>query len=268
MSTAAFDVACSIPIRIQELDRLTKLASEHESSNEQTYNTLCRACCVLMASHLDGFLKDLGKSLATDLNFYLKSFGSMPEAMKRSFCEKIAFYEGVPADEINHRVAQLHSFFSTNSVAIDLNAFSYKENKNRNSGPDVIEATLSKMGVPAVLRSMTNVKIEDIFKDDTAQAYAIRRDMRRYRSFLYSFPYRRLPARYAFNYAAAKAAKGKSGSSLWHDFIEEVMRRRHSIAHGDTMTNDTNVKQLNQDIEKVDVLMHGVLYSATTYLTK
>jgi len=268
MSTAAFEVACSIPKRIEELNRLTSLALIEESRNEDAYNTLCRACCVLLASHLEGFLKDLGKSLATDLNFYLKSFSRMPEAMKRSFCEKIAYYEGVPADEVNQRTIQLLDFFSANSVAIDLHAFTYKENKNRNTGPDVIESALAKMGVPSVLHSMMNGRLENIFKNDVALTYAIRRDMRRYRSLLYEFPYRHLPPDYAFNYTSARKNKGKAVSSLWHAFIEEVMRRRHSIAHGDTMTNDTNVTELSQDIEKIDVLMHGVLYSATTYLSK
>lgn len=146
MSTAVFSVACSIPKRIDELLRLTSLAKDVEEKCEDSYNTLCRACSVLIASHLDGFLKDLSKSIATDFNYYIKSFDKFPEAVQISFCQKIAFYEGVPKEEINQRVAQLKAFFSANHVNVDLHAFTYKENANRNSGPDVIEAALAKLG--------------------------------------------------------------------------------------------------------------------------
>jgi len=261
-----FEVACSIPHRMQELNRITSLAHNLVDKDEDSYNTLCRACCVLLASHLEGFLKDLSKSLASDLYFNLQTFAKMPEAMKRSFCEKIAFYEGVPKEDVNQRVKQLIAFFSTHSVAIDFQAFSYKENNNKNPGPDVLETSFEKMGVPAVLHSIAGGRLENIFKNDANLSYILRRDIRRFRSTLYSFPYKPLPNTYAFNFKAAKTAKGKGGNSLWHAFIEEVMRRRHSIVHGDTMANDTDVIELDHDIEKMDVLMHSVLYSAAAYL--
>jgi hypothetical protein len=268
MSTAVFLVACSIPSRISELSRLTQLAAGEQTRSEDSFNALCRACSVLLASHLEGFLKDLAKSISTDLNYYLKSFSSMPEALKRSFCEKIAFYEGVPAEEVNQRIAQLLAFFSTNSVNIDLHAFTYKENKNRNAGPDVIEAALAKLGVPSVLNSMKNSRLENIFKNDANATHLMRRDLRRFRSLVYRYPYKPLPETYAFDFKNARGAQKASSTSLWHTFIEEVMQRRHRIAHGDTMENDADVPILTQDIEKLDVLMHGLLFAATTYLAR
>lgn len=268
MSTAVFSVACSIPGRIEELSRLTRLAEKEQSGSEESFNTLCRACSVLLASHLEGFLKDLSKSISTDLNYYLKSFSGMPDALKRSFCEKIAFYEGVPADEINTRVSQLIAFFSTNSVNIDLHAFTYKENKNKNAGPDVIETALGRLGIPSVLRSMKNSRFEHVFNNDVYATHLIRRDLRRFRSLVYHYPYRSVPTAYAFDFKGARGAQKGASTSLWHTFIEEVMQRRHRIAHGDTMENDADTTILTQDIEKLDVLMHGMLFAATTYLGK
>uniref|UniRef100_UPI003F49A68F HEPN domain-containing protein n=1 Tax=Cupriavidus taiwanensis TaxID=164546 RepID=UPI003F49A68F len=268
MSTAVFMVACSIPGRIEELSRLTRLAEKEQTRSEESFNTLCRACSVLLASHLEGFLKDLSKSISVDLNYYLKSFSGMPEALKRSFCEKIAFYEGVPSDEVNKRITQLIAFFSANSVNIDLQAFTYKENKNRNAGPDVIDGALAKLGVPSVLNSMKNSRLENVFKNDANATHLIRRDLRRFRSLVYHYPYRGLPETYAFDFKNARGTQKGSSTSLWHTFIEEVMQRRHRIAHGDTMENDADATILTQDIEKLDVLMHGMLFAATTYLGK
>lgn len=264
MSTAIFEVALSIPVRISELERLIRLADVEIDRNEPAYNTLCRACCVLLASHLEGFLKDLTKSIIYDLNFHLKSFANMPEAIKWSFCEKIAFYEGIPQDDVNQRAKQLSAFFSQNSVPIDLQAIQYKENKNKNPCPDFVDSILAKIGVPSVLASISGGALENIFKDEISLSYIIRKDIKKFRSYLHKFPYRKLPIKYTFVYPAKKS--GKKASSLWSTYIDEILSRRHNIVHGDTMSNETNTKALLKDVEKMDVLMHGIMYSSVTYI--
>jgi len=269
MSTAVFEVARSISSRVAELQRFTNLAVDAEENNEGLFNSLCRACCVLLAAHLEGFVKELSKALISDLQYNLKSFSNMPDAMKRTFCERIAFYEGVPRGEIDQRVRQLKDFFSVNSVAIDFQAFSYKENKNRNPGPDVVNDIFFKIGVPSVLNSISGGRLERIFENDSSLNYSIRRDIRRYISNFYSFPFRRLPENYIFNYRSVKPLSGGNQNdkvSLWHTFIEEVMQRRHSIVHGDTMANETNLSELKRDLEKMEVLMYSILYSSAGYL--
>ena len=266
MSTAVFEVARSIPARIQELKRLTKLANELVEKDEDSYNTLCRACCVLLAAHLEGFVKELGQNLFLDLNFHVHSFSKMPAAMQRTFCEKIAFYQGVEQADIDQRIKQLIAFFSTQNVSIDLDAFTYKENRNRNPGPDVIESAFAKLGVPSMMQSVSDGLFDNIFKNDTSLTFCLRRDIRRFQSLLYKFPYKLLPETYKFNYKVKPRQAG--GAGLWQAFIEEVMRRRHSIAHGDTVANESNPTELNADIEKLEVLMYAILYSSTTYLCK
>jgi hypothetical protein len=266
MSTAIFEVSLSIPERISELERLVHLANVEIDRDEKAYNTPCRACCILLASHLEGFLKDLTKSLIYDLNFHLKSFANMPEAMKRTFCEKIAFYEGVPPDDINHRTKQLVKFFSDHTVPIDLQAFHYKENKNKNPSPDFVDGILAKLGVPSVLSSISDGPLDNIFKGENSLSYMIRRDMRKFRSYLHKFPYRTLPIKYTFIYSGKKG--GKKDESLWNTYIDEILLRRHNIVHGDTMSNETNTVALIKDVEKMDVLMHGIMYSSIAYIKK
>lgn len=266
MSTAVFEVARSIPLRIQELQRLATLAADTEKTDEASYNTLCRACCVLLAAHIEGFIKDLSKTLISDFNFNLKSFSKMPEAMKRTFCEKIAFYNGIEQSEIDQRIKQLTTYFSAQDISIDFDAFTYKENKNRNPGPDVIESAFNKIGVPSMLKSISANRFENIFKNDNGLSFDLRRDMKRHHCKLYKFPYQPLPKKYSFNHKSK--SKGGDETTIWHEFIEGIMRRRHTIAHGDTLSNETNHQELHQDIEKIEILMHGILYSSTTYLCK
>jgi hypothetical protein len=267
MRTAVFEVAMTLSSRIAEIDRIIALADK-STSDEKLYNTLCRASCVLLASHLEGFMKDLSKSLIADLNYHLKAFSKMPEAVKNTFCQKIAFYEGVKADEITARTKQLISFFDNNTVAVDLHAFTYKETQNKNPSGDMIDGTLAKLGIPNALYSISGGKIENIFKNDPSWNYLIRREFRGFRSRLYSFPYKKLPPKYEFKYRAPKADLPKIGKTMWHDFVSEIMGRRHTIAHGDTINSVATTAQLRQDAERLDVLMHGLLYSSAGFIVK
>lgn len=267
MRTAVFEVAMTLPSRIAEIDRLILLA-DRSKSDEKLYNTLCRASCVLLASHLEGFMKDLSKSLISDLNYHLSAFSKMPDAVKNTFCQKIAFYEGVRPEEIAVRTRQLLSFFENNTVAVDLHAFTYKELQNKNPSGDMIDGALAKLGIPNALYSISGGKIENIFKNDPSWNYIIRREFRGFRSRLYQFPYRSLPSHYEFKYRAPKSDVAKIGKTMWHDFVGEIMGRRHTIAHGDTMNSVATTSQLRQDTERLDVLMHGLLYSSAAYVVK
>lgn len=263
MTTATFDAVCSIPSRISELELLISNARKSVEVDEALNNALCRACCVLIASHLEGFLKDFTKGLLSDLNYNLKSFQNMPMAMKRTFCRKIAFYEGVPTTDIEKRIKQLIAFFDTHSVTIDLDSFTYKENPNRNPNASFIDAMFERFGINCIVSSLAIPSLEVVFSNDRAGNYLLRRDLKRYRSRLYHYPFAGVEEKYAF----ARIKKNEFVETLWHSYVEEIMTRRHSIAHGDIAGNDITWELLSDDVAKLHVLMHGVAYSAAAYFS-
>lgn len=263
MSTALFEVALSIQDRRLEVEVLLDQASASVDGNDRLYKALCRACCVLLASHLEGFLKDLTRSLILDFNYHRESFSDMPDAMKRSFCERIVYFEGVPPREISNRINQLVAFFDKNSVAIELEAFSYKQSSNKNPSVDFIDTMLSKIGVPSAIHSISGSRLELVFDNDRRTNFTMLRDIKRFRSHLFHFPYKPLPPEYHFNKPKSKP----TSNTIWHTLIEEIMIRRHSIAHGDTMDNIADHETLRTDIIKLDVLMHGLMYTSAAYLS-
>lgn len=265
MSTACFDLARSIPGRIGELRVLIGEAGRVETEDEGLYNAICRATCVLLASHLEGFLKELASSIVSDLNYHVEGFAEMPAAVQRTFCKKIAYYEGVQASEIETRVKQLMTFFGRNSVNVDMTAFPYKESANKNPNPNVIEKALEKLGVPDVLWSIATPAFEVVFDNDQRTNYRLTRDLRRMVSKVYRFPFQEMVGRYG---RRSRPAKSGGAQTLWHTFVEEIMTRRHSIAHGDTLSNDTSWEELNRDSDKLDVLMHGILFSSASYVCR
>jgi hypothetical protein len=267
MSTSVYEVSQSISLRRQEIEVLANEAAKAFDNNDLLYKSLCRACCVMIASHLEGFVKDLTKSLVRDFNYNYTAFSDMPEAMQHTFCKKIAFYEGVEPREIDLRVSQLKAFFANNPVSIDLDAFTYKQTQNKNPSVDAIDAAFAKLGVPNVLGSLSGSSLEVVFDNDHRTNYKVMRDLKRLRSTTYNFPYRKSSDKINFDFKKPKDRKGKQPDSIWHTFVEEVMTRRHKIAHGDTMDNITTHETLLLDAVKLETLMHGILLSATEFLT-
>lgn len=270
MSTAAFEIAMSISTRLGELKRLITHAiySRDKLNDENIYNSICRACCILLASNLEGFLKELSRSLVLDLNYYLKDFSKMPSIMQRAFCEKILYFEGVPEIEHKQRTNQLIEFFTKNSVQIDLHAISYKQNPNKNPSPNFIDSAFEKLGIYSMLSTLAGSRLEDVFKNNKTLNYRLLRDMSRYKSHLYTFPYKQTPAEYSFKQIEKSAKKNMPDNTIWHNYIDEILTRRHSIAHGDTLNNDTTAEQLESDILKLEVLMYGLMYSATSQVSE
>lgn len=263
MTTALFELATSLPGRLNELDRLVDHARKMESADEALYNSLCRATSVLIASHLEGFLKGITSGLIDDLNDRLGEFAKMPPVMQRNFCERIAHFEGVPEKDLTQRTRQLTEFFKKNSVPIDMKAFTYKENPNKNPSSAVIDAAMEKVGVPNIVSAMSGGMLDVVFNNDNNSTWKLRRDLKALRSTLHAYPYRPLPHKFKFEFR-----KTGLNSTLWHVFIDDIMMRRHSVAHGDTLENDTDVQSLQRDIVKLEVLMHGLLYAAAAYIVK
>ncbi|UNK53053.1 HEPN domain-containing protein [Rahnella aceris] len=264
MTTALYEVSQTIPIRISELNNLTDYAEFVKAKDEVIYNSLCRSTCVLISAHLEGFLKEIKKAIIQDLNFYHQGFASMPIPIQRLFCEKIAHYEGVPTSEVSTRIKQLIDFFSKNSVPVDLQAFNYKENPNKNPNADFIDLVFEKMGLRSMLNSLTKTPLERVFENNSNVNNMILRELKKLRSVLYKLPCNSFPSTYAFEYIAPKG-KTAGSQSMWHSYMEQVLQRRHTVAHGDTMNNLTTSDELKSDIIKLEVLMHGILFSAAYF---
>lgn len=277
MTTAVYDVLDSIPVRIPELSvlvtqahnlflKIEKLQREGKdfSAEEEFYNILCRSCSVLMSSHLEGFLKDFSKSLESDLNYNLKSFRRMPRGMQRAFCQKIAYYEGVQPSEIDTRINYLISFFESNSVPIDMDAFPYKENANKNPGYAYIDKIFEKFGISNIIRSLDIPQLSSVFNGDERAYYILSRNLIRSKAHAYYFPYKGMSKSYIFQRLKGKVALPQT---IWHTFIEDMLVRRHKIVHGDTLSNISTWDELYWDVKKVNVLMFGLVYSVIDILS-
>lgn len=253
MSTAAFEASGSISARVKELKALLEQAKCLMYSDEPAYDAICRSCCVLISSHIEGAISDFTSSAVRDLNYFRKDFHKMPPALKRSFCRKIAFFEGVSERSVNQRTEQLVAFFDSNSVPIDLEAITYLETANNNPKPSYVDKPFEKLGVTATLNAIGSDFLLQAFSGNAGKQYWTLRKLKSYRANLYRFPY--LGFSNGMFDENAKAKKKRGEENLWHTFLEEIVTRRNKIAHGQTLENPTSTSELEQDIFKMEVFL-------------
>lgn len=261
MSTAAFEASGSIDARVRELKALVKQAKNVIYSDEAAYDALCRSCCVLLSSHIEGSITDFTSSAIRDLNYFRKDFHKMPVSLKRNFCRKIAYFEGIPEKSINTRIDQLIKFFDNNSVPIDLDAITYLETSNNNPKPSSIERPFENLGVSGTLSALGSEFLLQTFSGSEGKQYLTLRRLKTFRSNLYHFPYTCVKDP-IFSTPIKEKQKKITEGNLWHTFLEEVVTRRNKIAHGKILENPTSATELESDIFKMEVFLRA----ASTYL--
>jgi hypothetical protein len=259
MTTAAFEASSSIAVRVHEIRILLAEAKKHEHDNLPLYEALCRSSSILLASHIEGFVKDITKSVRSDLNYNLKEFKKMPAALKRDFIQRISFYEGVPQKDIDKRIKQFTAFFDDNHVPIEFEAFARKETEGKNPSVKNIEQPFSKFGINEILSALNSDYFLQVFEDSPKKIHLMLREMKRCRSTLYFWPYSSIDKERFGEMARESGTKPKL-QSLWVTFIEEIVTRRHKIAHGESLLNFASSQELEIEVDKAEVLMSGLLY--------
>lgn len=260
MNTAAFETAKTIPLRMTEMRTLVGKAHYYKEKDEGLYDALCRSASVLLVSHIEGFLNDLVSSICIDLNYFVNDFALMPESIKRYFVYKLSFFEGVPSKDIDKRVRVLMEFFEENSVPVNFGLVAAGEQSGRNPSVKSIDKYFEPIGINKIVSSLHTDFYQRAFEGSTSATYRLLRECKANRSRVFSWPYSgfpegefKMPPRKGDPYA---------GSSLWVTFIEEILKRRHKIAHGSTMENNESSVSLERDIAKAEAMMTGLMLFA------
>ena len=265
MTTSAFALAADIDSRLNEMRNIVSRAEKAFDVDEELYDILCRAGSILLVSALEGFIKDLNVALQTDLNLNIENFSAMPKKMQREFANKMAYYDNVPDAERHRRSSQILKFFEINSVNIDMNAFPYKENLNKNPSSNFIDSSFAKYGIQSALHCLAGSRFEVVFDNDTATDVVLRREIRRMRATLFHFPYRALPEK--FELVDWAPDRGRViPNSLWHTYLENISGRRHTIVHADTQANPTSWQILKDDTNKMEVMFNALLLAVASLL--
>lgn len=243
----------------REIDLLIERAKENRSTDSEFYEFLCRSITVLMVAQLEGFTKNLLRSVIQDLNRNL-SYEQLPLAIKRTFCKSyIPNAEGIGDKKFNQRITKLMSKFDELNCDIEHEPFYISTNKN--PSPHLLKTVFENLGVKNIFHCLNNSKYDVVFSCSKNELLELLNGLRVHSlEEVKEFPYAHVDD--SCNLSTNKI----SGVTLWEEFISRVNQRRHSVAHGNESGNSADIEELEVDKWKLQIFELASMRVLAKYL--
>ena len=252
MSTFIKEYLNQLESQWKEVDILIGSANACEVQNPELFNAICRSTSVLIVAHMEGFIKDLTKNLVRDLNTN-KEFNELPRAIQNTCCQGYLGFDQSRIPKYHDSIEDLISHLSE-CTGYKINPESFLFDKNRNPKPDSIQEVFKRFGLKDVFKSLHNSLFDDAFESDSrlhrllnVAQYFVNRSVK-------VFPYK--VSQDKCNFTAEKYV----GRTLWQEFLDEINKVRHAIAHGNTFSNDENIEAIKRRRDKARLLQLVLIY--------
>lgn len=255
MSTFVYSLVKSVEKRWAEVDKLLEAAKTAEATDSRLHDAICRSVVVLIAAHLEGFVRDAAKALVDDTNRF-SSFKSLPTQSKRAFCKACIPDEGKDANERTEKLIALLDQLDT-QIATDQFLISTESDGHKNPAPSVIERVARNFGVKRVFKLLASSRLDDVFSCTQPELSAIHSDLAMHLELhTAGFPYAVDTSKFDLHEPSGHTTDART---LWETFLDDLMSRRHRIAHGSSTDNNDSVEELESTRMKVAVLQYGFL---------
>jgi len=261
MTTFVNDYLSQLKEQWEEIDLLIEEAEKIIDSNTSLYNALCRSASILLVSHLEGFIKDMAKSLVQDLNTNLQ-FNEMPNKVRRTMCQKYLGFDKSISKNYDSLLNELVLDLSE-STDFKLSYEPFLFDKNRNPKPDSIKLVCDRFGLSNIFKNMHESIFDNVFESDKKLEYLLRRFEVVVGLATKEFPYRAKINKFSLT---PKALKG--GRTLWESFLDDTNHVRHNIVHGNTFSNQGSVMELKRRVNKIKLFKLVVTYCLCATVVK
>jgi len=240
--------------RWNEVSILLESASSYEGNNDDLHDAICRSVCVLMVAHFEGFYKDLIKNLIEDLRVN-KNFSDLSKSIQRNYCS--IFIDSKSSSETKNRITEsLIEKFKEVDISISYEPFLF--NRNENPKPQIIEKLFENIGIKKIFEILESSDYESVFEEENSEIEnRVKNISNALEDYSYSYPYMYDKSYFNMN----PTSKKKSGQrTLWQEFLDEINRRRHGIAHGSDVQNGQSVEGLILTKNKLRCLQLALLH--------
>lgn len=264
MSTFAYEFLNQLDEQWCEVDLLISEARSAQNQNkEEFYDVLCRSASFLIVAHLEGFVKGLTKCAIRDLNSQVQ-FKNMPAAIKRTYCKKFLGFDEKALPNYNDRINDMISDLDQSKDMKVCDA-PFIFDKNRNPKPESIKIVFERFGVKDIFKCLH----ESIFDE----AFSTRRKLKQLLNIM-SWHIRKTLKEYPYktkNVQLKLTPKNYPTRTLWSEFLDETNRIRHSIAHGNSFSNDESIEAVEEKRDKArlfQLIAIYILYDAINIIEK
>ncbi|MHC1728406.1 MAG: MAE_28990/MAE_18760 family HEPN-like nuclease [Syntrophobacteraceae bacterium] len=245
MSTFVYDSLSSLDDRWGEIDSLLFAANTY-IEDAKLYNALCRSAIVLIVAHFEGFIKDTARYIIMDINRY-SSFRESTKHIKKTFCKLFTNQD--------HCIKELIDTFNSLDVKIKVEPFIMESNSN--PSPSVIERIASRFGSNNFFQTLKGSELEDAFSGTHSELADLLNRLREHVvRGVENYPYRINPSLFGISNLGEIKKKDRT---LWEEFLDELLKLRHGIAHGTSLSNGVSVDDIQSVKTKVFLLQFAFM---------
>lgn len=256
MATFMHTLLTSLDQSWREVDLLLEGADkERLRRDEEMHDVLCRAAIVLTSAHLEGFVRDCARAFVDDIN-RSGSFRQCASAIKRTFCGIFILSQG---EESNTKVAKLIQMLDGLDTKLTLEPFLFdgKYDDQKNPSPTAISKVCGNFGIRKPFSLLAGSRLDVVFTGSPTDTRQLNSDLRSHlEATVATFPYSVDLSQFGLHQAGAVTSGQRT---LWEMFLDDLMEKRHKIAHGSSYTNSTTVEELREIRQKTVVLQYAVM---------
>jgi len=237
--------------RFNEVQILLDLAAK-STHNVEMYQALCRSAHVLLVSHFEGLYKEICRDVIDDINMNTKFF----EVKKAIFNTHTGFFINNKESEKSVQAIKIKLFeaFKDYPSKLKVEPFLFVDNKN--PAPEILETILEKFGVKNFFSSLAGSDLDVVFEDQKSSINRLRNRLLRYvKNRTATYPY---TVDISF-YNPINKENQKKTKTLWEDFLNNFLKERHSIIHGNTVNNPNDNESLSKAKIKIEILIFAFI---------
>lgn len=246
MSTYTYHLIDSLDDRWHEVELIVNEAAL-QSSNIELYNALCRTSIVLITAHLEGFTKEIAKSIIDDINSF-SDFSKIPMPIKRTYC---SMYLDIDNNNLEKKINILIDTFDSLGAKLCVDAFVFDNNKN--PSPLIIDKICKNFGVSNFFEMIEESLLDKVFEGEKSIVYDLLQGLK-YHTLegIKEFPYTLNPEDFEID-----IKKKNEKRTLWETFLDELLKKRHAIAHGTSLENSSSIEEIREIKTKVQILQYA-----------
>lgn len=250
--TFVFSRLDSIEKRFQEVDLLLKFAEENQN-DDKIYPTFCRSAHIILVAHFEGAIKEICKDVIDDIN-YNNTFDAVPSKIFSTFCDYFLIKEKKEFSDkgINSLRLKLKDTLGNSKSNLKVEPFLFSV--DRNLAPAILEIILERFGSTRFFWSLKNSDLDVVFEDAKTEIEELKKMLRKHIcENVDKYPYTVTSSIYKPDITILEQ---KSQKTLWEEFIDDVLKERHSIVHGQKLHNPYDHENLHKAKIKIEILIY------------
>ena len=255
MGSFAHGLVSSMDERWSEVDLLIETAerfeaAERDGHNVKLQNALKRSAVVLIISHFEGSMREIVKAAIADLNRFSR-FRDMPSSIKWNYCN--SFFEADTDSKLKtKRIERLMAVFDNANTAVEAESFWLE--RNRSTSPEQISRLCRSFGIRDFFGLINDSELDVVFQNDRAGTDELLDKIHSHMTAgVYEFPYH-LSLDLLGIHKNPNTAGNRRGRTLWEEFLDQVLKERHSIAHGTSLFTEMSAEDIRDQKTKLQIL--------------